>query len=329
MLLHRRMNVIIHRSSVLRALFVGFLVLTSVSLTSAQQIPSDLFDSLQWRNIGPYRAGRTRGVTGVASQPNVFYIGVCNGGVWKTNDYGRTWTPMFDAQPTGSIGALAVAPSNPDVVYVGSGEGLQRPDLSTGDGIYKSTDAGRTWTHLGLRDGQQIPRISVDPANPDRLFVAVLGHPYGPNSERGVFRSTDGGRTFAKVLYKDENTGASFVEIDPARPNTVYAALWEARQGPWENAAWSGTGGGIFKSTDGGGTWHQLTRGLPADGVVQANLAIAPSNPRRIYATVASRDHVNIYRSEDAGESWTQATTDPRPAGRIGGGDAPVPAVDP
>ncbi|HSA96404.1 MAG TPA: glycoside hydrolase, partial [Acidobacteriota bacterium] len=155
---------------------------------------------MRWRSIGPYRAGRTRAVAGVASQPNVFYIGVCNGGVWRTTDFGRTWRPVFDDQPTGSIGAIAVAPSDPNVVYVASGEGLQRPDLSVGDGIYKSTDAGRTWTHLGLRDGQQIPAISVDPRDARTLLVAVLGHPYGASGERGVFRSTDGGETFNKVL---------------------------------------------------------------------------------------------------------------------------------
>lgn len=145
----------------------------------------------------------------MASQPNVFYIGVCNGGVWKSDDYGRTWNPIFDDQPTGSVGAVAVAPSNPNIIYVGSGEGVQRPDPSVGDGIYKSTDAGKTWTHLGLRDGQQIPQIAVDPRNPNHLFVAVLGHPYGPNPERGLYRSTDGGQSFEKVLGKDENTGAS------------------------------------------------------------------------------------------------------------------------
>src|SRR5881398_508280 len=188
----------------------------SAALVTAFASPRDLlrvhaqtreatFDAgdMRWRPIGPFRGGRTKAITGVPSQPNVFYIGAVNGGVWKTNDYGRTWNPIFDDQPTGSIGAIALAPSSPNIVYVGSGEGLQRPDLSTGDGIYKSTDAGRTWTHLGLRDGQQIPQIIVDPKNPDRLFVAVLGHPYGPNEERGVFRSTDGGRTFDKVLYKD------------------------------------------------------------------------------------------------------------------------------
>lgn len=305
------------------------LALASVMPALSQAVDPQLFQELKWRSIGPFRGGRTRALAGVPSQPNVFYVGVVNGGVWKTTDYGRIWTPIFDQQPTGSVGAVAVAPSNPEILYVGSGEGLHRPDLSTGDGIYKSTDAGRTWTHLGLRDGQQIPRLSVDPGNPDRLFAAVLGHPYGPNPERGVFRSLDGGKTFEKVLYKDADTGASFVEIDPANPNTVYAALWEARQGPWENGAWSGTGGGIFKSTDGGTTWRQLTKGLPADGVVQANIAISPSQTNRLYATVASRATVEIFRSDDSGENWTKVTTDTRPAGRIGGGDAPVPAVDP
>ncbi|MDQ6760053.1 MAG: glycoside hydrolase [Acidobacteriota bacterium] len=286
---------------------------------------------MRWRNIGPYRGGRTKSGVGIPGQPNVFYIGVCNGGVWRTSDYGRTWDPIFDHEPTGSIGAIAIAPSDPRIIYVGSGEGLQRPDLSTGDGIYKSIDAGKTWTHLGLRDGQQIPRIVVDPRDPDRLFVAVLGHPYGPNSERGIYRSLNGGKTFERVLFKDENTGGSFVDLDPANPQIVYASMWEARQGPWENAAWSGTGGGIFKSTDGGVTWRALTKGLPAggDGVVQANLAIAPSRPGRIYATVAGLRSIGIFRSDDAGESWTRATDDPRPAGRIGGGDLSVPAVDP
>ncbi len=290
-----------------------------------------LFSEMKWRSIGPLRGGRTKSGMGVASQPNVFYVGICNGGVWKTTDYGRTWFPIFDDQPTGSIGALAVAPSDPNIIYVGSGEGLQRPDLSTGDGVYKSTDAGKTWTHLGLRDGQQIPQIAVDPRNPDKLFVAVLGHPYGPNDERGLYRSTDGGRTFQKVLGKDENTGASEVQIDPANPDIVYAALWEARQGPWENSAWTGPGGGMFKSTDGGTTWRPLTQGIPSGegGFTQANIAIAPSTTKRLYATIAANGGVGIYRTDDAGEHWERATTDPRPAGRIGGGDLSVPFVDP
>ena len=295
---------------------------------AAQQDPS-LFQELRWRNIGPHRASRTKAAAGVPSQPNVFYIGVVNGGVWKTTDYGRTWNPIFDDQPTGSIGAIAVAPSDPNVVYVGSGEGLQRPDLSTGDGIYRSADAGKTWTHLGLRDGQQIPEIIVDPANPDRLFVAVLGHPYGPNQERGVFRSLDGGRTFQKVLYKDEDTGASDLAFDPKDPNTVYAVLWQARQGPWENGQWSGPGSGLYKSTDGGDTWRQLTKGLPTfeEGLGRIGIAVAPSDPNRLYATVELRGNGFIYRSDDGGESWIRMTTDGRIATRPS--DAAETIVDP
>ena len=284
---------------------------------------------MRWRAIGPFRGGRTKAIVGVPARPNVFYIGAVNGGVWKSEDFGRTWNPIFDDQPAGSVGDIAVAPSDPNIVYVVSGEGLQRPDLSTGDGVYKSTDAGKTWTHLGLRDGQQLPRVIVDPRDANHLFVAVLGHPYGPNEERGVYASTDGGRTFTKVLAKDENTGASDLEFDPANPDIIYACLWEARQGPWETGAWSGTAGGIFKSTDGGRTWHQLTKGLPEEGVVQADVAIAPSDPKRIYASVASPRGTSVYRSDDAGESWQHITDDPRPAARIGGGDLTVPTVDP
>jgi len=304
-------------------------VLATMSLTaSAQQFNPSLFGEMRWRNIGPFRAGRTRPITGVPGQPNAFYIGVHNGGVWKTTDYGRTWKPIFDEQPTGSVGAIAVAPSDPNIVYVGSGEGLQRPDLSVGDGIYKSTDAGKTWTHLGLRDGQQIPEIIVDPRNPNRLFVAVLGHPYGANEERGIFRSSDGGQTFQKVLYKDENTGGFDLEFDPSNPQIVYATLWEARQGPWENGAWSGTTGGIFKSTDGGTTWNKLTKGLPADpdGVVLAEIAVAPSNPQRLYAVINSQRGAGIYSSDDAGENWTKTTTDTRPLARL---SEESPTVDP
>jgi len=206
----------------------------------AQPFAPSLFGEMRWRNIGPHRGGRTKAATGVPGRPGLFYIGVCNGGVWKTTDYGRTWTPIFDDQPTGSIGAIAVAPSDPDVIYVGSGEGLQRPDLSTGDGIYKSKDGGRSWTHLGLRDGQQIPQIAVDPRDPNRLLVAVLGHPYGPNEERGIFRSTDGGASFERVLARGPDTGGIDVVLDPANPDVAYAALWEARQAPWENGAFSG-----------------------------------------------------------------------------------------
>ncbi len=306
------------------AWFVSALVLALVTLadvaaqTAAPQVSPGLFKELHWRMVGPIRASRTKAAAGIPSQPNVFYVGVVNGGVWKTTDYGRVWFPIFDDQPTGSIGAIAVAPSAPNIIYVGSGEGLQRPDLSTGDGIYKSLDEGKTWTHLGLRDGQQIPQVIVDPRDPDRLFVAVLGHPYGPNAERGVFRSTDGGQTFEKVLYKDENTGASDLVFDPSNPDTVYAVLWEARQGPWENGVFSGPGSGLFKSTDGGTTWRQLTKGLPTfeEGLGRIGITVAPSNPNRLFASVGVGPNGWVYRSDDAGESWTKISDDPRPAGR-------------
>ena len=280
--------------------------------------------------IGPFRGGRTRAAAGVPSQPNVFYMAQVNGGVWKSDDYGRTWNPIFDSQPTQSIGAIAVAPSDPNVVYVGSGEGLHRPDLSVGNGIYKSIDAGKTWTHLGLRDGQQIPALAVDPRDPNKIFAAVLGHPYGPSEERGLYRSTDGGQNWQRMITKDENTGASYVEIDPSNPDVVYASMWEVREGPWEDGnTFNGAGGGLFKSTDGGNTWHQLTNGLPKD-LSQIYVAVAPSHSSRLYATLSTATgKLNVFRSDDAGDSWTQVTDDPRPAGRIGGGDLSVPRVDP
>jgi photosystem II stability/assembly factor-like uncharacterized protein len=280
--------------------------------------------------IGPFRGGRTRAAAGVPSQPGVFYMAQVNGGVWKSDDFGRTWNPIFDQQPTQSIGAIAVAPSDPNVIYVGSGEGLHRPDLSVGNGIYKSTDAGKTWTHLGLRDGQQIPALAVDPRDPNRVFAAVLGHPYGPSEERGIYRSTDGGQTWAKVISRDENTGGSDVEIDPSNPDVVYASMWEVREGPWEDRnEFNGSKGGLVKSVDGGATWRPLSNGLPAD-LSQIYVAIAPNDPRRLYATLStSGGKLAFYRSDDAGENWAQATTDPRPSGRIGGGDLAVPRVDP
>jgi len=308
-------------------LSISFLLWVRPSI--AQGVPENTYQELHWRMIGPFRGGRTRAATGVPSQPNVFYMAQVNGGVWKSDDYGRTWNPIFDHESTQSIGAIAVAPSNPDIIYVASGEGLHRPDLSVGNGIYKSTDAGKTWTHLGLRDGFQIPALAVDPRDPNRVFAAVLGHPYGPNEERGLFRSTDGGQTWQKAIYKDENTGASDVEIDPTNPDVIYASMWEAREGPWEDGnEVNGNGGGLFKSTDGGGTWHPLTNGLPKD-LSQIYVAIAPSSPRRLYATLAiAAGPLAFYRSDDAGENWSKATDDPRPSGRIGGGDLAVPRVD-
>jgi Sortilin, neurotensin receptor 3, len=201
-------------------LLVIIIATASVSIPAQQMPPVDpaLFAEMRWRNIGPYRAGRTKAAAGHASQPYTFYIGMCNGGVWKTTDAGRTWKPIFDDQPTGSIGWVAVAPSDANIIYVATGEGLPRPDLSVGNGVYKSTDGGSTWTHLGLRDAQQIPKLAIDPRNPNRIFVAALGHPYGPNEERGIFRSTDGGQTFQRVLFKDVNTGGKDVDIDPSNP---------------------------------------------------------------------------------------------------------------
>ncbi len=320
--------------------YLPFLFFVSIffipSSLAAQRIDPSLYSSLQWRSIGPYRGGRTVGAAGVPQQPNVFYIGVNNGGVWKTTDYGRTWFSVFDDQSTGSIGTIAVAPSNPDVIYVGSGEGLHRPDLSTGNGVYKSEDAGKTWTHLGLQDGQQIPKIAIDPKNPDRIFVAVLGHPYGPNKERGIYKSEDGGKTFTNVLYVDENTGGDDVAIDPNNTDIIFATLWQSREGPWENGEWSGTNWGIFKSTDGGKTWKKLSKDLPAD-MVQAHVAIAPSAPNIVYVVIGTDKEneygtgkgMGLYRSDDGGDNWHEITDDGRPEARIGGGDVPEIMVDP
>ncbi|HEX2662123.1 MAG TPA: hypothetical protein VHM93_04760 [Candidatus Acidoferrum sp.] len=290
---------------------------------SAHAGPTDqkLFGEMRWRLIGPFRGGRTVAISGVAHQPNVFYMAAVNGGVWKTSDFGNTWNPIFDDQPTGSVGALAVAPSDPNVIYVGSGEGLQRPDLATGDGVYKSTDAGKTWTHLGLRDAQQIAAIVVDAKDPNRLFVAALGHPYGPNAERGVFRSTDGGQTFQKVLYKDENTGAADLAFDPSNPQTIYATLWAARVAPWEirsGASFVTAGSGVFKSTDGGTNWSPLTKGLPGadEGLSRIGIAVAPSEASRIYASVEANKNGGVYVSHDAGETWKLINSDHRIGGR-------------
>ncbi len=311
----------------------------------------DTYAEMRWRSIGPPRAGRTRALAGVPSQPNVFYAGFDNGGVWRSTDYGSTWQPIFDQEPTGSIGAIAVAASDPSIIYVGTGAGIIRPDLSTGNGLYKSTDAGKTWTHLGLDETQMIAWIAIDPTDPNRLFVAALGHPYGPNAERGIFRSTDGGTTWEKVLYHDEYTSGNSVIIDPADPSIVYAALWQQQQSFREGDEFGGAGNGIFKSTDGGTTWKHLTEGLP--DAIEANLAVAPSDPSRLYAMVAgvapagarnkggpTTGVVGFYTSADRGEHWTavdapgipadtSGPADPRPLARIGGGDLPTITVDP
>ena len=311
-------------------LVILLLILLGCTLqTIAQPFSNQYFGAMEYRMIGPHRGGRTVGAVGVPSQPSVFYIGVNNGGVWKTNDYGRVWKPIFDKMNTGSVGDIAVSESNPNIVYVGCGEGIQRPDLSVGDGVYKSSDAGKTWTNMGLKDGQQIGDIIIDPKNENRVFVAVLGHPYGPNTERGVYRSVDGGKNWERVLYKDENTGAIQVSFDPNNSNILYADLWAGRQGPWENGAWNGTESGLYKSIDGGNTWKKLTKGLPtpAEGLGRIGFDIAPTNSKRMYATVDAGDKGGIYRSDDAGDSWININPDGRFWGR--GSDFAEVRVDP
>lgn len=301
----------------IRTLSFCFFLLISFSSFS-QVIPKSHYQDLQYRLIGPFRASRTVGAVGVPSQPNVFYMGVNNGGVWKTDDYGRTWKPIFDSAPTGSVGDVAVSPSHPMVIYVGSGEGLHRPDLGVGDGMFKTTDGGKSWKQIGLNDVQQVGRVIVHPTNPDVVFAAGLGHPYGANEMRGVFRTRDGGKTWEKVLYINHNTGAIQVEFDPTNPEIIFADMWEHREGPWENASFSGTNSGLYKSLDGGTTWKKLTQGLPTgdQGLGRIGFGISPSNPKRMYATVDAREHSGLYRSDDGGESWKRVSTDGRIYGR-------------
>ncbi len=297
----------------------AILLLCLISYVStAQTVPASYYQELQHRMIGPFRAGRTVGAVGIPSQPNVFFMGVNNGGVWKTDDFGRTWKPLFDKESTGSIGDIAVSPSHPNIIFVGTGEGLHRPDLSVGDGMFKSSDGGITWKHIGLNDAQQIGRVVVHPTNPDVVFAAVLGHPYGANETRGVFRSRDGGSTWEKVLYTNHNTGAIQVEFDPTNPETVFADMWEHREGPWENGSFSGTNSGLYKSTDGGTTWRKLINGLPTveQGLGRIGFGISLSNPKRMYATVDAREKGGIYRSDDAGESWKFVSNQGRVWGR-------------
>lgn len=299
-------------------LLIYILLFSNVVFMHAQMVDEALFQDLSYRLIGPFRASRTVGAVGIPDQPNVFFVGVNNGGVWKTDDFGRTWHPIFDDAPTGSVGDIAIAPSNPAILYVGSGEGLHRPDLGVGDGIFKSIDSGKTWQFMGLPDVQQVSRIIVHPQNPDEVFVAGLGHPYGPNEERGVFRSRNGGQTWEKVLYINQNTGATQVTYDPKDPSIVWAAMWEHREGPWENARFPGTHNGLYKSTDGGNTWEPQNNGFPTieQGRGRIGIGISPSATHIMYATVDARQNGGIYYSEDAGESWALVSTDYRIWGR-------------
>jgi len=292
-------------------------IAVGVAALSAVAVAAQPFGALHWRSIGPFRGGRTVAVSGVPQQPGVFYMAPNNGGVWKSIDYGHTWNPIFDTNDTGSIGALAVAPSAPNIIYVGSGEGLRRPDLSTGDGMYRSSDAGKTWTHGGLRDGQQIQQIAVDPRDPNRVYVAVLGHPFGPNAERGLYRSTDGGISYQKVLGTGDDVGAVSVTIDPNHPDTVYAALWASRNGPWNltQVYELYDQGGLFKSTDGGTVWTKLAGGLPARAG-RIGITVSPADSNRLYATVEKEDGCGIFRSDDGGATWKQMNAEERVCGR-------------
>jgi photosystem II stability/assembly factor-like uncharacterized protein len=278
--------------------------------------PQTLYGAMRWRLIGPFRGGRVSAVVGVPSRPNVFYMNAEDGGLWKSDNYGATWVSLFKGHEDDSLGSLAVAASDPDIIYAGSGEATMRPDLSIGNGLYKSTDGGKTWQRLGLRRGQQLASIAVDPHDPERLFVAVLGHPYGPNRQRGVFRSTDGGRTFQRVLYRGENTGAADVDLDPSNASIVYAVLWAARVPPMVAGRVhlaKVPGSGVYKSTDGGNTWKKIGQGLPmvGHGLGRIRLAIAASDPRRIYASV----HRGLYRSDDAGVTFHRVSHERRTAG--------------
>lgn len=300
----------------MRSITLVFCMMLSCNLWA--QIEESQYQNLTYRMIGPFRGGRTVGAVGIPTRPNVFFFGHNNGGVWKTDDYGRTWKPIFDDAPTGSVGDLAVSPTQPNIIYVGTGEGLHRPDLAVGDGMFKSEDGGVSWKAIGLDDVQQISRVIVHPADPNTVFVAGLGHPYGPNAMRGVFRSTDGGANWEKTLFINEHTGAVQVEFDPNDPEVLFADLWEHQEGPWENAKFSGPNSGLYKSIDGGSTWSKITRGLPTaeQGLGRIGIAFAPSNSKRLYATVDAKTNGGIYTSHDHGESWSLINTDYRLWGR-------------
>jgi len=312
----------VRRVTILALLTLGLCIGATIrpveSTTTAQQQRYDagLYSDLRWRMVGPFRGGRVNAVTGVPGQPNTFYFGAVGGGVWKSTNAGRTWSPVFDSQPIASIGAIAVAPSNPNVVYVGSGEADMRSQISFGNGMYKSTDAGGTWKHIGLDNTRQIGRILVDPNSPDVVFVAALGHAYGANPDRGVYRSKDGGTTWQRVLFKNDNVGAIDLAFDPKSSQTIYASLWNTRRPPWSIYPPSyGPGSGLFKSTDGGTTWNQLTRGLPVEGLGRMGVAVANTNPNRVYAIVDAKDG-GLYRSDDGGATWSRTAEDSRIWGR-------------
>jgi len=279
--------------------------------TAVPQVNPALYQALHWRGIGPYRGGRALAVTGIPGDPYTFYQGAVAGGVWKTTDGGQTWLPISDKAPFWSVGAIAVAPSNHHVIYVGTGEAAPRGDITYGDGVYKSTDDGKTWTHVGLEDSRQIGALIVDPSNPDIVLVAALGHAFGPNSERGIYRTTDGGKNWKRVLYKDDKTGGIDVTFDPHNAKIVYGALWQAVRQPWSFSS-GGPGSGLYRSTDGGVTWTELKgNGLPAGILGRIDVSVSGADSNRVYAMIEAKDG-GLYRSDDAGAHWRRINDDGR-----------------
>lgn len=277
----------------------------------AYPVGQSFFTALQWRGIGPYRGGRALAVAGVPGDPSTFYFGAVAGGVWKSTDGGATWQPLTDRTPISSVGAIAIAPSNRNIIYVGTGEAAPRGDMTIGDGVYKSTDGGKTWANIGLKDSRQIGAMVVDPHNPNIVLVAAFGHAFGPNAERGVFRTTDGGKSWKKVLFRDNNTGAIDVESDPHNPSIIYAALWQARRQPW-NFSSGGAGSGLYRSNDGGATWTQVKgNGLPGGILGRIHVSISGADSKRIYAMIEAKDG-GLYRSDDGGGHWRRINSDGR-----------------
>lgn len=277
----------------------------------AQAYDPTLFGALKWRNVGPNRGGRSLATAGSPGRPHEYYFGAVGGGLWKTTDGGNSWRPVTDGQiRSSSVGAVAVAETNPDVVYIGMGETQLRGNVMQGDGVYKSSDAGKTWRHMGLADTHAIARIRVHPKNPDVVYVAALGHPYGPNDERGVFKSSDGGKTWRKALFRSNRVGAVDLIIDRNDPSVLFASLWEVYRTPWMLSS-GGPGCGLFKSTDGGESWTEITRnpGLPKGLIGKIGVAVSPADSRRVFAIVESEDG-GVFRSEDAGASWAKVSED-------------------